>query len=349
MTFSTSTNGYLGSIEEEEEEASLLKFPLVHLSSVIGSEMLVVRELKKIYRSHRQLVEALKGVSFEIARGEIFGLLGPNGAGKTTTVKIICGLIEPDAGEIYIDGLDFRRERTRCLFKLGAVLEGSRNIHWRLTPWENLMLFGVRRELPKRVREERAQELLDFFDLSVKGDMIVGNLSRGMQQKVALACALIGDPELLLLDELTLGLDVQSAELLKQRIKQLAHEKGKAILLTTHQMELAEELCDRVAIIDEGRLLICESVSALKEAFRQRSYVVRVRKTQPVTLGEQISIPIQEQDSYWELRARSDGEFFQLVRLLEERQLEIVSVNTESPDLKDTHWLYVLDAHLAVI
>ncbi|MCS7197675.1 MAG: ABC transporter ATP-binding protein [Candidatus Bipolaricaulota bacterium] len=234
-----------------------------------------------------------------------------------------------------MEGLELRHERARCLAKLGAVLEGSRNIHWRLTPWENLMLFGARSELPKQVRESRAQELLDFLDLKDKKDTLVGNLSRGMQQKVALACALMGDPELLLLDEPTLGLDVHSAELLKQSIQQLAHEEGKAILLTTHQMGLAEELCDRVAIIDEGRLLVCESVSTLKEAFRQRFYVIRIRKTQPATLWEQISVPVQEQDSYWELRARSDGEFFQLVRLLEKHQLEIVSVNTESPDLKE--------------
>ncbi len=301
----------------------------------ITLQMLVVRSLKKVYSSQRQLIEALKGISFEIAQGEILGLLGPNGAGKTTTVKIICGLIEPDAGEIYIDGLELRRNRVHCLAKLGAVLEGSRNVHWRLTPWENLMLFGARRELPRRVRESRAQELLDFFDLKEKKDVLVGDLSRGMQQKVALACALIGDPELLLLDEPTLGLDVHSAELLKQRIRQLAHEEGKAILLTTHQMELAEELCDRVAIIDEGRLLICEPVSTLKEMFSQHSYVIRIRKAQPVALWEQISVPAQEKDSYWELRARSDGEFFQLVRLLEECQLEIVSVSTESPDLKE--------------
>ncbi len=297
--------------------------------------MLVVSHLKKIYRSRRGPVEALKGIDFEISRGEVFGVLGPNGAGKTTTVKIICGLIEPDSGEIYIDSHNFRREPVLCLFKLGAVLEGSRNVHWRLTPWENLMLFGARRELPRQVRQARAHRLLTFLGLEEKRDEIVGNLSRGMQQKVALACALIGDPELLLLDEPTLGLDVQSAELMKQRIRQLAHKEGKAILLTTHQMELAEELCDRVAIIDEGRLLLCEAVSALKEAFRQRFYVIRVRKTQPVTLWEQISVQAQEQDSYWELRVQTDNEFFRVVRTLEERQLQIVSVNTESPDLKE--------------
>jgi len=299
--------------------------------------MLSVKDLKKTYHSRRGSVEALKGVGFAIGKGEIFGLLGPNGAGKTTTVKIICGLIEPDAGEIYIDGLDLQRERARCLAKVGAVLEGSRNIHWRLTPWENLMLFGARREIPRRVREARAQELLDFFALKERKDVLVGDLSRGMQQKVALACALIGHPELLLLDEPTLGLDVHSAELLKQRIRQLAHQEGKAILLTTHQMELAEELCDRVAIIDEGRLLCCESVSTLKETFRQRLYVIRICKTRFLEpwMWKPIPVEVQEQDSYWELRAHGDSEFFRVVRFLEEHGLEILSVNTESPDLKE--------------
>ena len=293
--------------------------------------MIETRDLTKKYGD----LYALNRLTIKLEPGDVYGFIGPNGAGKTTTVKIICGLIEPDAGEIYIDGLELRHERARCLAKLGAVLEGSRNIHWRLTPWENLMLFGARRELPKRVRESRAQELLDFLELKDKKDTLVGNLSRGMQQKVALACALIGNPLLLLLDEPTLGLDVHSAELLKQRIQQLAHEEGKAILLTTHQMGLAEELCDRVAIIDEGRLLLCETVSALKEMFRQRYYVIRVRKTQFVGPWRSIPSQVQERDNYWELQARSDDEFFRIVRLLEEHRLEILSVNTESPDLKE--------------
>ncbi len=297
--------------------------------------MLCVKDLKKVYHLGQRVIEALKGVSFEIHKGEIFGLLGPNGAGKTTTVKIVCGLIEPDAGEIVIDGLNLRSERVRCLAKIGAVLEGSRNIHWRLTPWENLMLFGARRELPGHVRERRAEKLLAFFDLQEKKDVLVGNLSRGMQQKVALACALIGDPQLLLLDEPTLGLDVRSAESLKQRIRQLADEEGKAILLTTHQMELAEELCDRVAIIDEGRLLLCKPVSSLKEMFRQRCYVIRVRKSQSLTPWEQIPAQVQDQHSYWELRVQNSDEFFHTIRVLEGCQAEILSIDTESPSLKE--------------
>lgn len=297
--------------------------------------MLCVKDLKKVYHLRQRVIEALKGVSFEIHKGEIFGLLGPNGAGKTTTVKIVCGLVEPDGGEIVIDGLNLHSERVRCLVKIGAVLEGSRNIHWRLTPWENLMLFGARRELPCHVRERRAEKLLAFFDLQEKKEVLAGNLSHGMQQKVALACALIGDPQLLLLDEPTLGLDVRSAESLKQRIRQLAYEEGKAILLTTHQMELAEELCDRVAIIDEGRLLLCKPVSSLKEMFRQRCYVIRVRKSQSLTLWEQIPAQVQDQHSYWELRAQTDDEFFHTIRVLEGCQAEILSINTESPSLKE--------------
>lgn len=300
-----------------------------------NAQMLCVRDLKKVYHLRQRVIEALKGVSFEVYKGEIFGLLGPNGAGKTTTVKIVCGLIEPTAGEIVIDGLNLHSERARCLAKIGAVLEGSRNIHWRLTPWENLMLFGARRELPRREREKRAEKLLAFFDLVEKKDVLVGNLSRGMQQKVALACALIGDPQLLLLDEPTLGLDVHSAELLKQRIRQLAYEEGKAILLTTHQMELAEELCDRVAIIDEGRLLLCKPVSSLKEMFRQRCYIIKVRKSQPLMPWEQIPAQVQDQDSYWELHVQTNDEFFRTIKVLEGCQAEILSINTESPNLKE--------------
>lgn len=297
--------------------------------------MLVVKGLKKTYRTRRVSVEALKGVNLEIAEGEILGLLGPNGAGKTTLVKIVCGLIEPDVGEIYIGGQDFQRERACCLAKIGAVIEGSRNIHWRLTPWENLMLFGARRELPRRLRQARAQELLAFFELEEKRSTLVAKLSRGMQQKVALACALIGNPKLLLLDEPTLGLDVQSAESIKQRLKELAHKEGRAILLTTHQMDVAEDVSDRVAFINEGQLLLCEPVFALKEAFRRRFYVIRVRKIQHMEPWKLIPTRVEEHESYWELRAQEDKEFFQVVRILEERGLEILSVNTESLSLKE--------------
>lgn len=315
--------------------SSLQWFDLWWCSIYNVGVMLVVRALKKTYRARHGPVEALKGIDFEIAEGEILGLLGPNGAGKTTTVKIVCGLIEPDAGEIYIEGRDFRRERAPCLAEVGAVLEGSRNIHWRLTPWENLMLFGARRELPRRLCQARARELLAFFDLEERRDTLVAKLSRGMQQKVALACALVGNPKLLLLDEPTLGLDVQSAESIKHRLKRLAHEEGRAILLTTHQMELAEDVCDRVAIIDKGQLLLCKPVSALKQAFRRRLYVIRVRKPQPVEPWKLSPTQVEEYDSYWELRAQEDKEFFQIVRILEERGLEILSVNTESPSLKE--------------
>ncbi len=297
--------------------------------------MLVVRNLKKTYRTRRSFVEALKGISFEIAQGEILGLLGPNGAGKTTAVKVVCGLIVPDSGDIYIEGRDFRHEQVYCLARIGAVLEGSRNIHWRLTPWENLMLFGTRRELSRALCEARAQELIAFFNLAAKKNALVATLSRGMQQKATLACALIGNPKLLLLDEPTLGLDVQSAELVKQRIKQLAQEERRAILLTTHQMELAEEVCDRIAIIDEGRLLLCEPISALIEVFRQHFYVIRVRKTCSRDILKLIAAQVEEYDGHWALRVENDNEFFRAIRILEEQRLEILSVNTEAPNLKE--------------
>jgi len=297
--------------------------------------MLAVRGLKKTYRIRRGVVEALKGISFEIDQGEILGLLGPNGAGKTTAVKIAGGLIVPDAGELYIEGRDLRRERVYCLSRIGAVLEGSRNIHWRLTLWENLMLFGARRELPPSLCEARAQELIAFFNLAEKKSALVATLSRGMQQKAALACALIGDPKLLLLDEPTLGLDVESAELVKQRIKQLARDEGRSILLTTHQMELAEEVCDRIAIIDEGRILLCEPISALIQAFRRRLYVIKVRKTCSRDIPKFSPAQVEEHDGHWALRIEDDNEFFRAIRILEEQRLEILSVNTEVPDLKE--------------
>lgn len=298
--------------------------------------MLTVQGLTKTYYSRGEAIEAVKGIDFQVEESEIFGLLGPNGAGKTTTVKMVCGLVRPDAGRIEIERTDFREDPSKCKAKIGAVLEGARNIYWRLSAWENLMLFGARRELPKKLREQRAQELLSYFNLYDRKDTPTGDLSRGMQQKVALACTLIADPPLLLLDEPTIGLDVHSAELLKQKLKELARGQGKAILLTTHQMELAEELCHRVGIIHEGKLLLCQKVEELKQAFSQRVYVLKIRKDQAVKL-EGLPGNIQEYTDYWELRAQlnSNREIFRLFQLLEERNVELLAINTEQPDLKE--------------
>jgi ABC-2 type transport system ATP-binding protein len=236
--------------------------------------ILEAHHLQKSYRSQGKAIVAVKNVSLSIAPNQVLAFLGPNGAGKTTTIKMIAGLILPDEGWVRIAGRDPHQD-SKALGLLGAVLEGNRNLYWRLTPEENLEYFGVLRGLNQRVARQRGQVLLDRFGLVEKRHKIVQTLSRGMQQKLAIAVALIHDPPLLLLDEPTLGLDVEATESVKQLVREIAAE-GRAILLTTHQLNIAEELSDRVAIIDQGKILIEEPTPDLIRQFSGSAYVVEL-------------------------------------------------------------------------
>ncbi|KGQ22805.1 ABC transporter ATP-binding protein [Thermus filiformis] len=211
---------------------------------------LVARGLSKRFGA----LEAVKKVSLTLARGEVLAFLGPNGAGKTTTIKMVAGLLQPDEGRVEIAGKDPHRDPW-ALREVGAVLEGNRNLYWRLTPLENLLYFGVARGLRYREALDRARALLEAFGLAEKAGALVRTLSRGMQQRLALAVALIHRPSLLLLDEPTLGLDVESALAVQEEIRRLA-EEGYAILLTTHQLDVAQRLSHRVAILRAGEVVL---------------------------------------------------------------------------------------------
>jgi ABC-2 type transport system ATP-binding protein len=210
--------------------------------------LLQAHHLRKRYPKGRGWLEALKGVSLGLYPGEILTLLGPNGAGKTTTVKILAGLVEPDEGRVEV-----RTDGPRTW--LGAVLEGSRNLYWRLSALENLIYFGTLRGLSPKEARRRGLELLQAVGLQDKAHQAVGTLSRGQQQRTALAAALVHDPPVLFLDEPTLGVDLEAQEAIRAWLLRLK-EEGKAILLTTHQLELAEALADRVTILLEGQVAL---------------------------------------------------------------------------------------------
>jgi ABC-2 type transport system ATP-binding protein len=203
-----------------------------------------VRDLRKRYGP----VEAARGVSFEVEPREIFGLLGPNGAGKTTTVECIIGLREPDEGTIVVSGIDARRKPNEVKQKIGAALQ-STALQDKITPREALRLFGS-------FYAQRADpdELLTRFSLSDKADALFETLSGGQRQRLALALAFVNRPEVLFLDEPTAGLDPQSRRELHGEIARMKRD-GYTVLLTTHHIDEAEQLCDRVAIIDRGEII----------------------------------------------------------------------------------------------
>ncbi len=233
--------------------------------------------LSKVYhRGKGTEVRAVDDLSLSVPVGQVVGLLGPNGAGKTTTIKMMCGLVTPTSGRVQLHGYDIARERPMAVRQVGAVLEGARNVYWSLSAWQNLLYFGRLKGLSRRLIVPRAESLLRSLDLWERRHQAVGGFSRGMQQKVAIASALVTDPPILLLDEPTIGLDVQTARTVKEWIARLAHEQGKTIVLTTHQLVLAQELSDRIAIIHQGRLLTDLPVRALLDRFRQDLYEIRL-------------------------------------------------------------------------
>lgn len=210
---------------------------------------------------------AVSQITLSLHSGQILALLGPNGAGKTTTVKMIAGLITPTSGTITIMGHDIVRERQKGIRHIGAVLEGARNLYWRLSADENLRYFGTLRQVPRKELPERIDRLLAVVGLSKHKDKEVGKFSRGMQQKLAIAVALLHDPEVLLLDEPTLGLDVKAARQLEETVADLAQKSNKAIVLTTHMMELAEKLADKIFVIHRGHEVAHAPTHTLLEQF----------------------------------------------------------------------------------
>jgi ABC-2 type transport system ATP-binding protein len=215
---------------------------------------------------------AVNGVSFQVQPGEIFGLLGPNGAGKSTTIRMLCTLLEPTSGTARVNGYDIIKQANLVRQNLGTVLAGERSIYWKLTARENLEYFAALYHIPARIARKRANELLERMELTARANDLVEKYSTGMKQRVAVSKALIANPPILLLDEPTLGLDPQAARNLRELIAQLKAE-GHTIVLTTHYMEEADQLSDRIAIIDQGKIIAQDTPARLKERVHQMDVI----------------------------------------------------------------------------
>ncbi|GAA4231338.1 ABC-2 type transport system ATP-binding protein [Streptosporangium album] len=292
--------------------------------------MIEIDALTKVYGSAQ--VRAVDEVSLHIPAGSVFGFLGPNGAGKTTTIKMMAGLLAPTSGQVRLGGFDVARQRSAAMAQFGAVLEGSRNVYWSLSAWQNLMYFGRLKGLRKAQAGERAGELLTGLGLWDRRHDKVGGFSRGMQQKVAIAAALIADPPIVLLDEPTLGLDVEATRTVKDWIAELARELGTTILLTTHQLDVVQELCDRVAVMRQGRLVADLPTRELLAGFRERDrYEIRVEGAAPpgfdgVTRDGVTTISVRVSDP---------REVYDVVERLRVQEVVLESLTQVQPDLED--------------
>ncbi|MDH7555513.1 MAG: ABC transporter ATP-binding protein [Candidatus Methanosuratincola sp.] len=222
-------------------------------------------ELSGITKRYGDLV-AVDHVSFEVRGGEIFGFLGPNGAGKTTTIGMLTGIVTPTEGTAKIFGHDIQKEAKEAKRCIGIVWEES-NVYPELTAWENLNFSGEIYHVSKRQREAKALELLDKFGLSARKNDKVRGFSKGMKRRVAISMALINSPRLLFLDEPTAGLDVQSSIVIREAIRE-ENRRGTTVFLTTHNIEEANQMCDRIAIINRGKIVAIDRSESLKGTIR---------------------------------------------------------------------------------
>ena len=296
-----------------------------------------LNSLSKTFRRRgSQPVRAVVDLSLSIPRGQIFGFLGPNGAGKTTTIKMMCGVIIPDTGRVTLLGHDVQRDRSTAMRQFGAVLEGARTVYWRLSAMENLMYFGRLKGVRDKYLKPRAERLLKELDLWDRRNDDVREFSRGMQQKVAISAALMSDPLIVLLDEPTLGLDVESARTVREWVSRLAKEENKTVLLTTHQLTMAQELCDRVAIINEGRLIADRTVGELLSLFRRDYYTIRVggQFNGQGSLPDGLIIEEDEHETTISGDIADQDRLHHVLRRIREEGLPILSVQRSEPSLE---------------
>jgi len=220
----------------------------------------------------RERFRAVDGIDLTVQSGEIFGLLGPNGAGKTTTMKMLATLLLPTSGSIRVLGIDPLARPREVRARLGAMLSGERSLYWKLTARENLEYFAALYHVPPAQTRPRIDRALVAVKLADRADDYVERYSTGMRQRLALARALLPDPPLVILDEPTVGLDPQASRDLRDRVREL-RAQGRTVLLTTHYMEEADQLCDRVAIIDHGKIVALDTPAALKRTIRAEEVV----------------------------------------------------------------------------
>mgnify|MGYP001383310055 FL=1 len=225
-----------------------------------GQEWVVVIQVQGLTRYYGKLC-AVRDISFEVHRGEVFGLLGSNGAGKSTTIKMLCGLLKPTRGSVSVAGVDLARKPLQAKAMLGYLPENP-VLYDRLTGMEMLELVGALRKLSPRLLRQRAKYYSEALGLGGQMQSEVGTYSKGMRQKLAIAMTLVHDPEVVLLDEPAAGLDPRYTRLLKEWVRNLS-QGGHTVLLSTHITEMAASLCDRIAVIDHGRLLSVGTVPEL--------------------------------------------------------------------------------------
>jgi ABC-2 type transport system ATP-binding protein len=310
-----------------------------------------VRDLRRTYRTSTGIlrrrsieIEAVRGVSFEIAEGELFGLLGPNGAGKTTTIKMLITLLLPTSGEARVLGLDVVSQAREVRSRIGYVFGGDRGLYERLSARDNLRYFAELYGVSGKAQRRRIDEVLELVGLKGREEERVEGYSRGMRQRLHIARGILHDPEVVFLDEPTIGVDPVGARELRQTIADLV-AAGKTLLLTTHYMFEADALCDRIAVIARGRIVGEGTPEQLKAGVAEGrvteievfgvddSHLARLRGIESVT-----AVTVEERDQKQLVIVQSTGERELTAPLLAQLDgVEVGRVSSREPTLEDAY------------
>jgi ABC-2 type transport system ATP-binding protein len=324
---------------------------------------IVMRNLTKTYKSKIRgpgqgnslfnrkqfIVTAVDHVNLKIRKGELFGLLGRNGAGKTTLVKVLCILLPPDEGTASVNGFDVIKQQMKVKQSIGTIFSvGERGFFWRLTGYSNLEFYAAINNVPRGHRKERVMEVLELIGMKDKAYELFQKYSGGMKRKLALARALLADPPILLLDEPTAGLDVISSRNIREFIREdLSRKSGKTVLYTTHYLEEAAHLCDRIAIMQKGRFIAIDTPDALK-AMAKKGEVLdivvknmsaeQVKKLKGVDGVESLASEVQDAvlgQTRLRLRLEKNAALPDVFDFFFREKIKIINFKQEEPTLED--------------
>jgi len=297
-------------------------------------------------------IEALHGVNLKVKKGETFGILGPNGAGKTTLIKILCTLVLHDEGEAYVNGFDIKKEPDKVLKNLQAVLPESRGFSWRLTGRQNLAFYALLYGLGDKEAEERINYLLEFTGLEDRADDMYQRYSTGMQRKLLLCRALLRDTPILLFDEPTVGLDASSAAEFRGLLHdKMAGEEGKTIFLSTHNLVEAQQICDRIAIIDRGKITACDTPDNIRyKMFDEMPLYITFYDVEFSEEHEKMVVMLQEMPGVYgvtpeidhdksfrgiSIRVDKNMDLSSILEIILKNGLKIRKINTQEPTLEE--------------
>jgi ABC-2 type transport system ATP-binding protein len=319
------------------------------LTKTYKSKIKSLEQQTSFFNRSNRVVTAVDHVDLEIRRGELFGLLGRNGAGKTTLVKILCTLLPPDEGTATVNGFDVVKQQMRVKQSIGTIFSvGERGFFWRLTGYDNLEFYAAINNVPRHGRKERIMEVLELVGMKDNAFEVFQRYSGGMKRKLALARALLANPPVLLLDEPTTGLDVISSRSIREFIRNdLSKKSGKTVLYTTHYIEEAAQMCDRIAIMHKGRFIALDTPEALRNMAKKGEFfdiiVKNISDSQVNALkgiDSVLNVTVEMQDpvlaqARLRLRLESSNALADVFDFFFKEKIKIISFKQEEMTLED--------------